>query len=140
MEAVWPVSLGYCMSRFGDPQTALPGLRLRFGQQDFYKIQQPSEDLSTGHMYRGPLHALDKKREGSSGAASPPVSSLLEGTFWIRERLNLTYDDMQRAKNLIILILPAVLPAHWVMHRIFFSLISQVLYSIFFGFNHNLLN
>lgn len=50
-------------------------------------------------MYRGPLHALDKKRVGSSGAAPPPVSSLLEGTFWIRERLNLTYDDMQREKK-----------------------------------------
>lgn len=109
------------------------GLRLQFGQQDFYKIQQPSEDLSTGHMYRGPLHALDKKRVGSSGAAPPPVSSLLEGTFWIRERLYLTYDDMQRERNLIILILPAVLPAHWEMHRIFFGLISQVLYSIFLG-------
>lgn len=46
-----------------------------------------------------PLHTLDKKREGSSGAAPPLVPSLLEGTFWIRERLNLTYDVMQGGKK-----------------------------------------
>lgn len=74
------------MSQFGFLQTATTELRFCFGQRDLYETQDLSEARAT--CTGEPLHALDRKREESSGAAPPTVPSLVEGTFWIRERLN----------------------------------------------------
>lgn len=48
--------------------------------------------------------------------------------------------SQREKKNLITLILPAVLLAQREIYRISFCINSQVLYSILFEFHHNLLN